>query len=162
MQGSTLGQALIAGSQQPAPSKPGCMNVPCCSRCCMPLSVAGIIFCLLIGSLFKSQPFIIDGDEGVEHAADKANALFGAAGIYAATLGLSIFGLLSEKRKQALAQRAGFGGGRGGIASAGGGTASVAGGRLSGSSDYVSMEMNETSSRQMTVSASLKAEIDEL
>ena len=131
----------------------------------MPLSVAGIIFCLLIGSLFKSQPFIIDGDEGVEHAADKANALFGAAGIYAATLGLSIFGLLSEKRKQALAQRAGFSGGfsggsRGGIASAGGGTASV--GRLSGSSDYVSMELNETNSRQMTVSASLKAEIDEL
>jgi uncharacterized membrane protein YgcG len=162
-----LGQALIAGSHQPAPSKPGCMNVPCCSRCCMPLSVAGIIFCLLIGSLFKSQPFIIDGDEGVEHAADKANALFGAAGIYAATLGLSIFGLLSEKRKQALAQRAGFSGGfsggsRGGIASAGGGTASVAGGRLSGSSDYVSMELNETNSRQMTVSASLKAEIDEL
>ena len=54
------------------------------------------------------------------------------------------------------------GGSRGGIASAGGGTASVAGGRLSGSSDYVSMELNETNSRQMTVSASLKAEIDEL
>ena len=160
-----LSEALLSSSTAEAPlgsSRKSSMpcTVPCCSRCCLPLSCTGIVFCLIIGSLFKRQPFIIDGDEGVHDGSDKADACFGAAGIYCVTLALSIFGLLSDRRKEALARRAGFGwggGGGGGMASSlrGGG-----GGSLGGSADALYVEMNE--SRQLTVPESLKAELDDL
>mmetsp|Transcript_17953 Transcript_17953/g.43158 ORF Transcript_17953/g.43158 Transcript_17953/m.43158 type:complete len:102 (+) Transcript_17953:206-511(+) len=68
-----------------------CGDIGTTSRVCAAYSFTGILFTLFVGVLLSTQPEFITGIEDVGEA--RSNA-FGAMGMFIATFGLSVFGML--------------------------------------------------------------------
>ncbi|KAK1747061.1 hypothetical protein QTG54_002405 [Skeletonema marinoi] len=68
-----------------------CSDIGTTSRVCAMYSFTGIIFTLYVGVLLQTQPFFITGIDDISTA--KSNA-FGAMGMFIATFGISLFGIM--------------------------------------------------------------------
>mmetsp|Transcript_15706 Transcript_15706/g.22337 ORF Transcript_15706/g.22337 Transcript_15706/m.22337 type:complete len:104 (-) Transcript_15706:172-483(-) len=68
-----------------------CSDIGTTSRVCAMYSFTGIIFTLFVGVLLQTQPFFITGLDDISTA--KSNA-FGAMGMFIATFGISLFGIM--------------------------------------------------------------------
>ncbi|CAM9378365.1 unnamed protein product [Heterosigma akashiwo] len=77
----------------------GACSLFCCSRCCTFFSIFGIFFLLMFGLLFDRQGYYILGYED-DNISDYASGCYGAAGIYAVFLVLSILGWVYDNRQK--------------------------------------------------------------
>ena len=76
------------------------MSALSCAKCCSILSLSGIIFLCIIGSLLQNQPLYIKGIEDPEAA---ASGCFNGAGLYFGTMVISLlYWYYSEKSKSTL------------------------------------------------------------
>ncbi len=76
------------------------MSALSCAKCCSVLSLSGIVFLSIIGSLLQNQPLYIKGIEDPEAA---ASGCFSGAGLYFGTMVISLgYWYYSEKSKSSL------------------------------------------------------------
>jgi hypothetical protein len=79
-------------------------SLACGSALCAGLSVVGIVFLTSIGALYTTQPFFTTPD--LEDAAQAAVQCYIGAGLYAAALLLSLYGMWFDTRRKHRSARA--------------------------------------------------------
>ncbi|CAM9484836.1 unnamed protein product [Discosporangium mesarthrocarpum] len=72
-------------------------GIDSCSRCCIGLSIPGVVFLTIIGYLFDKQP-LYTAFEVEDASAASSNCYIGAA-MYVGMIGLSFLGIFYEKKK---------------------------------------------------------------